>query len=157
MGQGALASLVGPTDHSYQTDRVYPLLPYLRADVVLPVEIGYASPRVRAYDEHIAEEALQDSLDRLDEHHGTTLVRFVRYQQQLRKYHSKHVQPLNFMKGDLVLRRVQTKGKNKFTPPWEGPFIMAKVLKSGTYKLANMNAQVYMNSWNVDLLQRFYV
>ena len=61
------------------------------------------------------------------------------------------------MKGDLVLRRVQTtKGKNKFTPPWEGPFIMAEVLKSGTYKLANMNGQVYMNAWNIDLLRRFY-
>ena len=51
------------------------------------------------------------------------------------------------MKGDLVLRRVQTtKGKNKFTPPWEGPFIMAEVLKLGTYTLANMNGQVYMNA-----------
>jgi hypothetical protein len=51
------------------------------------------------------------------------------------------------MKGDLVLHRVETtKGKNKFTPPWEGPFIMDEVLKSGTYKLANMNGQVYMNA-----------
>ena len=93
----------------------------------------------------------------LNEHHKMALVRSVKYQQQLRKYHSKHVRPLNFMKGDLVLRRVQTtKGKNKFTPPWEGPFIMAEVLKSGTYKLANMNGQVYMNAWNIDLLRRFY-
>jgi hypothetical protein len=43
-----------------------------------------------------------------------------------------------------------------FTPPWEGPFIVVEVLKSGTYKLANMNGQVYMNAWNVDLLRRFY-
>ena len=28
------------------------------ADAVLPEQIGYASPRVRAYDEEIAEEAL---------------------------------------------------------------------------------------------------
>jgi hypothetical protein len=61
------------------------------------------------------------------------------------------------MQGDLVLRRVQTtKGKNKFTPPWEGPFIMVEVLRSGTYKLANMKGEVYMNAWNVDLLRRFY-
>ena len=62
------------------------------------------------------------------------------------------------MQGDLVLRRVQTtKGENKFSPPWEGPFIMAEVLKSGTYKLANMNGEVYTNTWNIDLLRRFYV
>ena len=61
------------------------------------------------------------------------------------------------MQGNLFLRRVQTtKGKNKFTPPREGPLIVAKVLKSGMYKLANMNGQVYTNVWNVDLLQRFY-
>ena len=112
-------------------------------DTVLPEEIGYASPRVRAYDEDTAEEALQDSLDKLDEHRGTTLVRSAKYQQQLRKYHSKHVRPLNFMQGDLVLHRVQsTKGKNKFLPPWEGPFIMAEVLRSRTYKLANRKGEV---------------
>ena len=85
------------------------------------------------------------------------LVCSARYQQQLRKYHSKHIWPLNFMQGDLVLHRGQTtKGENKFSPPWEGPFIMGKVLKSGTYKLANMKGEVYMNAWNIDLLHRFY-
>jgi hypothetical protein len=74
--------------------------------MVLPEDIGYASPRVRTYDEETAEEALQDSLSRLNEHRGMPLVCSARYQQQLRKYHNKHVLPLNFMKGDLVLRRV---------------------------------------------------
>ena len=61
------------------------------------------------------------------------------------------------MQGDLVLRQVQTtKGKNKFTPPWEGPFIMAEVLRSGMYKLANMTGEAYTNAWNVDLLRWFY-
>jgi hypothetical protein len=40
--------------------------------------------------------------------------------------------------GDLVLRRSQnTKGRHKLTPPWEGPYIIAEVLKPGTYKLSN--------------------
>jgi hypothetical protein len=40
--------------------------------------------------------------------------------------------------GDLVLRlRQDTRGRHKLTPPWEGPFIIAKILKPGTYKLAN--------------------
>jgi hypothetical protein len=51
------------------------------------------------------------------------------------------------MQGDLVLRQVQiTKGKNKFSPPWEGPFIMAEEQKSGTYKLANMKGEIYTNA-----------
>jgi hypothetical protein len=29
------------------------------------------------------------------------------------------------------------RGHHKLTPPWEGPFIIAKVLKHWTYKLGN--------------------
>jgi predicted ATPase len=49
------------------------------AYVILPEEISYASPRVRAYDEDTTEEVLQDSFDRLNEHHGMTLVHSARY------------------------------------------------------------------------------
>ena len=83
-----------------------PFLLIYGVDAVLPEEISYATPHICAYDEETTEEALQDSLDRLDEHCGMRLVHSTRYQQQLRKYHSKHVRPLNFMKGDLVLCRV---------------------------------------------------
>jgi hypothetical protein len=43
-----------------------------------------------------------------------------------------------------------------FTPPWEGPFIIAKILKPGTYKLANDQGEVYSNAWNIEQLRRFY-
>jgi hypothetical protein len=53
-------------------------------------------------------------------------------------------------------------GYNKTTegatnsPPWEGPFIVAKVLKPRTYKLYNEQGQVYDNAWNIEQLRRFY-
>jgi hypothetical protein len=40
--------------------------------------------------------------------------------------------------------------------PWEGPFIIAKILKPGTYKLANEEGEVYSNAWNIQQLCRFY-
>jgi hypothetical protein len=40
--------------------------------------------------------------------------------------------------------------------PWEGSFIIAKVLKLGTYKLANDQGEVYNNTWNIEQLRRFY-
>jgi hypothetical protein len=59
--------------------------------------------------------------------------------------------------GDLVLRlRQDTRGRHKLTPPWEGPFVIAKVLKPGTYKLANSQGEVYGNAWNIQQLRRFY-
>jgi hypothetical protein len=45
-----------------------------------------------------------------------------------------------------VLRlRQDARGRHKLTPPWEGPFVIAKVLKPGTYKLANSQGEVYNN------------
>jgi hypothetical protein len=80
-----------------------------------------------------------------------------RYQQSLRCYHARGVRPQDFQVGDLVLRLWQdARGRNKLTPPWEGPFIIAKILKPGTYKLANDQGEVYRNAWNIRQLRRFY-
>src|SRR5688572_2042549 len=40
-------------------------------------------------------------------------------------------------------------GGTSSRPPWEGPFVIAKVLKPGTYKLANSQGEVYGNAWNI--------
>jgi hypothetical protein len=48
------------------------------------------------------------------------------------------------------------RGHHKLTPHWEGPFIIAKILKPGTYKLANSQGEVYSNAWNIRQLRRFY-
>jgi hypothetical protein len=81
----------------------------------------------------------------------------VRYQQSLRCYHARGVRFRDLQVGDLVLRlRQDARGRHKLTPPWEGPFVIAKVLKPRTYKLANSQGEVYDNAWNIQQLRRFY-
>ena len=59
--------------------------------------------------------------------------------------------------GDLVLRlRQSSTGRHKLTPPWEGPYIIAQVLKPGTYKLANEKGEILTNAWNREQLHCFY-
>jgi hypothetical protein len=59
--------------------------------------------------------------------------------------------------GDLVLRlRQDARGRHKLTPSWEGLFIIAKILKPETYKLANSQGEVYINAWNIQQLRCFY-
>jgi hypothetical protein len=71
------------------------------------------------------------------------LLHSARYQQSLRCYHARGVRSRDLQVGDLVLRlRQDAQGHHKLTPPWEGPFIIAKILKPGTYKLAN-SGEVY--------------
>ena len=56
----------------------------------------------------------------------------------------------------MLRLRQNNKGRHKLTPPWEGPYIVAKVLKPGTYKLANEKGEILNNAWNIEQLRCFY-
>jgi hypothetical protein len=43
-----------------------------------------------------------------------------------------------------------------YTHHWEGLFVIAKVLRPGTNKLADSQGEVYTNTWNIQQLRRFY-
>jgi hypothetical protein len=106
------------------------------AEVVLPTDIEFDVPRVVQYTEEQAKEAHEDSVDLLKEAREQALARSALYQQQLRRYHSRKIHPLAFHEGDLVLQLVQiTKGMHKLSSPWEGPFIISRVLGNGAYYL----------------------
>jgi hypothetical protein len=123
----------------------------------LPTDLEYGSPRTKAYDDRSNRTNREDSLDQLEEARDMALLHSARYQQSLRRYHARGVRSRDLQVGDLVLRlRQDARGRHKLTPPWEGPFIIAKILKPGTYKLANIQGEVYNNAWNIRQLRRFY-
>jgi hypothetical protein len=41
------------------------------------------------------------------------------------------------------------RGRHKLSPPWEGPYIIVKLLKPGTYKWANEDGEERTNAWNI--------
>jgi ribonuclease HI/transposase InsO family protein len=127
------------------------------AKAVLPTDLEYGSPRVRGYDEDANQRAREDSLDQLDEARLVTLMHSARYQQSLRRYQARKVRRRDFSEGDLVLRVHQdNRGRHKLSPPWEGPYVVVKVLKPGTYKIANKDGEELTNAWNIQQLRRFY-
>jgi transposase InsO family protein len=127
------------------------------AEAILPMDLEYGSSRAKAYDDQNNQTSREDSLDQLEEARDVALLHSAWYQQSLRRYHARRIRPRGFQVGDLVLRlRQDTRGCHKLTPPWEGPFIIAKVLKPGTYKLANDQGEAYSNAWNIKQLRRFY-
>jgi transposase InsO family protein len=104
------------------------------AEAVLPSNLDYGAPRVKAFDPDQAAEAQQDAVDLLEEARETALVHSARYQQTLRRYHKRKIWRRTLEVGDLVLRRAQsTKDKHKLTPPWEGPYTIVEVVRLGTY------------------------
>jgi hypothetical protein len=118
---------------------------------VLPTDIDYGSPRVRAYTEEGNQVALEDAIDQLDEARDVALLKSAKYQQALRRYHERNMRPCEFHVGDLVLRRVQaSKDRHKLSPLWEVPFIIHKVLRLGTYKIKYKDGWVIANAWNIE-------
>ena len=53
------------------------------AEAVLPTDLDYGAPRIRAYDEQGAEASHQDAMDQLDKACDITLLRLAKYQQAL--------------------------------------------------------------------------
>jgi hypothetical protein len=93
----------------------------------------------------------------LDEARTVALMHSARYQQSLRRYQARKVRRRDFSEGCLVLRLCQdNRGRHKLSPPWEGPYVVLKVLKPDTYKLANEDGEELTNAWNIQQLRRFY-
>jgi len=99
------------------------------AEAVLPSDLDHAAPRVKAFDLDRVMEAQQDAVDLLKAAHETTIIRSARYQQTLCRYHKRKIKGRILEVGDLVLRRTQSmKEKHKLSPPWEGPYMVTKVI-----------------------------
>ena len=81
------------------------------SEAVLPTDLNYGAPRIRAYDEQGAKASHEDAMDQLDEARDVTLLCSA-------KYHSRRVRDQAFNVGDLVLHLMQSnKDRHKLSPP----------------------------------------
>jgi transposase InsO family protein len=120
------------------------------AEAVLTTDLEYGSPKVKGYDENTNQRAREDSLDQIDKARNVAMMHSARYQQALRRYQAQRVRRRDFNEGDLVLRlRQDNRGRHKLSPPWEGPYVVVKVIKPGTYKLVNEEGEKLTNTWNI--------
>ena len=126
------------------------------AEAVLPHELRFDAPRITAYEEDEAQQAIEDSLDTLDEARDIALSRATAYQQKLCTYHSRRLRTRTFNVGDLV-HRLKQKKVHKLASPWEGPYIISEVTGGGAYRLKDPKTRaVVSNPWNVVHLRLFY-
>ena len=109
------------------------------------------------YDSTEADGSRQLELDSLDEMRCNALLRSTRYLQNMRRYHDRNIQIRSFNVGDMVLRRIQDEtGLHKLNSRWEGPFIVTKVIRLGSYRLIDSDGLEVPNSWNIEHLRKFY-
>ena len=113
----------------------------------MPSDLDHGAPRVKAFDHDQATEAQQDIVDLLEEAHETTIIRFARYQQTLRRYHERKIRGRILEVDDLVLQRTQsTKEKHKLSLPWKGPYTVIEAIRPSAYRLKDDNGNVLTNT-----------
>ncbi|PHT35328.1 hypothetical protein CQW23_27128 [Capsicum baccatum] len=82
------------------------------------------------------------------------------YQRRMARAYNKKVHPRNFEIGHLVLRRIlphQVEAKKKFSPNWQGPFAVKKVLPNGALYLTDTEGKMAEMAINADAVKRYYV
>ena len=85
------------------------------------------------------------------------MTQSARYLQGVRHYHDRNVQQRSFNVGDLVLRRIlDESGLHKLNSRLEGPFIVSKVTRPGSYRITDADGNEVPNSWKIEHLHKFY-
>jgi hypothetical protein len=62
-----------------------------RSEAVLPTDVAFGALRIKHYEEGTTEEVRKVDLDSIKEHRVAALMRNMRYEQQLRRYHDRNV------------------------------------------------------------------
>jgi hypothetical protein len=70
-----------------------------------------------------------------------------KYQAALKRYYNKSVVQRDLNIRDLMLKKdIRTKDKDKFSTPWDEPFIIVDVTIAGTYVLAEVDGGMLPNT-----------
>ncbi|TYK19638.1 uncharacterized protein E5676_scaffold242G00250 [Cucumis melo var. makuwa] len=132
-------------------------------EALLPLEKEIPSLRMAIQEglttEDNARLCLQE-LEALDEKRLEAQQALECYQARMSKAFDKQVRPRSFQVGDLVLavRRpiIMTRHtENKFTPKWDGPYIVKEVFTNGAYKIIDQDG-LRIGLINDKFLKKFY-
>ena len=131
-------------------------------ECMIPAEVEF--PRVRRRflpeREDLNSAMLLDELDLINERRDQALIRIQNYQHAAAKYYNSNVRHRRFKEGDLVLRKVfqNTAERNagKLGANWEGPYKVIKVVRPGSYQIANMQDVKIQRTWNAMHLKKYY-
>ena len=108
-------------------------------EAVARVEVGVRSPRIEFASTERNEEALRLNLDLLEEKREQALKRAEEYHRKTARHYDRRLKPRSYKSGDLVLKKLMPARKDpthgKLGPNWEGPYIIARVVRPGNYKL----------------------
>ena len=130
------------------------------AEAVIPVEYGIPSLRYKWAQDELNSLHLRYELDLPDERREQALIRMAAFQQRSAKQYNKNVKEQQYQVGELVLRKVfpntPEASDGKFSPNYEGPYLVKEITGPGSYQLQDSQGNVLPRSWNAKHLKRYY-
>lgn len=133
-------------------------------DAVLPMEVQIRSLRVQQQFAIDSPEYTQAMLQDLEDLDSVRLDAYELLQAQkqiaIRAYNQR-VKYKGFAEGEMVWKSVLPIGLKdprygKWSPNWEGPFIIEKVLGKGAYQLMDLNGDMHERPINGQYLKKYY-
>uniref|UniRef100_A0A2N9I1Y0 RNA-directed DNA polymerase n=1 Tax=Fagus sylvatica TaxID=28930 RepID=A0A2N9I1Y0_FAGSY len=136
-------------------------------DVISPPELLVPSPRILQgteleADVEMCAEARVADLESLDEARELALARSLRYHQKVRQVlMERQYTSRIFSQGQMVLKtadhvRRGLPSPSKFTPNWEGPYVIREAHDSGYYRLSKADGTILADPINGKWLKEYY-
>ncbi|GAU16666.1 hypothetical protein TSUD_326160 [Trifolium subterraneum] len=101
-----------------------------------------------------------DQLNLIEEKRMTALCHGQLYQRRMKQAFDRKVRPREFREGDLVLKNIlsfQPDSKGKWTPNYEGPYVVKRAFSVGAMTLATMDGDELSRPVNADAVKKYFV
>ncbi|CAL1387108.1 unnamed protein product [Linum trigynum] len=127
-------------------------------DAVLPIEMELSSYRIQAFHPDENQIELTHDVHLIEERREEALLRLAASKERIARYYNAKVRNRPIREGEWVLRRnfKHIPSQGKFTPQWEGPYKVRKVVGPNTVKLSLPDGQDMSRTWNTMHLRRYF-
>src|SRR3954471_23083542 len=131
-------------------------------EAVLPIEIQIPSLRIMKDADLDEDDWIQTRLDQInwiDEKRIAAICHGQLYQKRMIKAFNKKVKTQAYQTGDLVVKRIilpQGDPRGKWTPTYEGPFVINKVYSGGAMLLTTMDGEDFPHPVNADIVKKYF-
>uniref|UniRef100_A0A2N9GS47 RNA-directed DNA polymerase n=1 Tax=Fagus sylvatica TaxID=28930 RepID=A0A2N9GS47_FAGSY len=158
---------LGIPKFTQDSNRFYALLTCLMAlNTISPTELVVPSPRVMQgseleVDANMCTEARMADLEGLDEARDLAKAKSQRNYQKMANVYSKALRVRIFAEGQMVLKAAEFIRRNlpspsKFSPNWDGPYIIREAHGSGYYRLSKSDGTTLADPINGKWLKNYY-
>ncbi|XP_070005622.1 uncharacterized protein [Nicotiana sylvestris] len=142
--------------------RETPYMLVYSTEAVIPAEVEIPSLRIIQKAELDNAEWVESRYEKLALIYGKRMNAVCHdqlYQNRMSRAFNKRVKPRQFIPGQLVLKKIiphHEKAKGKFSPNWQGPYMVHRVLTGGALILAEMDGEVWPKPINSNAVKRYY-